>query len=319
MKKYVATCLAVILLCAPLGTLSLVRTEFLPPSPEVQIPAFPTLPEETLPPQDPPIFPEPNEPETPDEPSVPEVPNEPSAPEVPNGPSAPEVPDEPIAPEVPNEPQEPLRAQYVYVKSDGLNVRTGAGTEFATLGQVEKGVLLHFEEKSGNWYKTLYQNRTAYISANSAYTSVTLLEKGQEDVENVIEEGLRLLGVPYVYGAVRLHDGNGNFLRGFTVKKFDCSSLMQYIFYHGAGILLNTTTRTQILQGEPVNGKLKRGDLLFFTNASRYYKQGIERVGHVALYLGDNYILHTASDYAKIEQISEKRWGYYLSARRFFE
>lgn len=125
------------------------------------------------------------------------------------------------------------------------------------------------------------------------------------------------MGVPYVYGAVRYHDGNGNRLNGFTAEKFDCSSLMQYIFYRGAGTLLKTTTRTQVLQGKEVKtADLKRGDLLFFTNASRKDNKGIERVGHVALYLGDNYILHTASDYAKIEQISEARWGYFLTARR---
>ena len=44
---------------------------------------------------------------------------------------------------------------------------------------------------------------------------------------------------------------------------------------------------------------------------------GIERVGHVAIYLGDNYILHTASDYARIEQISSLRWSYYIETRDF--
>ena len=91
---------------------------------------------------------------------------------------------------------------------------------------------------------------------------------------------------------------------------------MQYMFYQGAGIYLNMTTRTQISQGKAVTDDLKRGDLMFFTNESRKNNTGIERVGHVALYLGDNYILHTASDYAKIEQISQTRWSYYLSARR---
>ena len=84
-------------------------------------------------------------------------------------------------------------------------------------------------------------------------------------------------------------------------------------------MLLDVNTRTQVKQGTKVkSGDLQRGDLMFFTNASRYYKTGIERVGHVALYLGDNYILHTASDYAKIEQISSTRWSYFLEARRFF-
>ncbi|MDE7208316.1 MAG: C40 family peptidase [Clostridia bacterium] len=43
----------------------------------------------------------------------------------------------------------------------------------------------------------------------------------------------------------------------------------------------------------------------------------MERVGHVALYLGDNYILHTASDHAVIEEISAKRWSYFIVAKRF--
>ncbi|MDE7306575.1 MAG: C40 family peptidase, partial [Clostridia bacterium] len=125
------------------------------------------------------------------------------------------------------------------------------------------------------------------------------------------------LGTPYVYGAVRLHDGKGNMLKGFTKNAFDCSSLMQYMFYEGAGKLLNVTTRTQVSQGKTVSkSQLKRGDLMFFTNASRKNNTGVERIGHVAIYLGDNYILHTASDYAKIEQISATRWGYFIQAQR---
>ena len=138
-----------------------------------------------------------------------------------------------------------------------------------------------------------------------------------EDIERVIAEGAKLLGTPYVYGAVRLHDGKGKMLSGFSVNAFDCSSLMQYIFYKGADKLLQVNTRTQIYQGTTVSkSKLKRGDLIFFTNASRKNNSGIERVGHVAMYLGDNYILHTASDYAKIEQISTTRWSYYIQAQR---
>ena len=196
-------------------------------------------------------------------------------------------------------------------------MRKGAGTGYASLGTVDSGDMLHLVKKRGDWYETRYRSTTAYISANAAYTTVAYLEKGSEAVERVIAEGLELLGVPYVYGAVRLHDGKGNLLKGFTVTKFDCSSLMQYIFYKGAGILLDVTTRTQVRQGTPVAWKdIRRGDLLFYTNAQRYHKTGVERIGHVALYLGDNYILHTASDYAVIEQMSETRKSYFITARR---
>lgn len=171
--------------------------------------------------------------------------------------------------------------------------------------------------KTGNWYKTYYRNQVAYIYAE--YASVFKLEKTtNKQVENIVAEGYKLLGVPYVYGAVRLHNGKGKLLSGFTAQKFDCSSLVQYIFYQGAGALLEVNTRTQVKQGKYVAKKdLKRGDCIYFTNEERQYNTGIERVGHVALYLGNDYILHTASDYARIEKMSAKRWSFYIEARRF--
>lgn len=207
-------------------------------------------------------------------------------------------------------------ASYISVAGDNVNIRTGAGTGYSSLGAVQKGELLTCLGKEDGWYKTRYLNRTAYIS--SKYASLTEIYANEnEDVEAVIAQGENLLGTPYVYGAVRLHDGNGNLYRGFSITKFDCSSLMQYMFYYGAGVLLNVNSRTQAAQGTAVNkSELQRGDLIFFTNASRYYNTGIERIGHVAIYLGDNYILHTSSDYAKIEQITSLRWSYYIQARR---
>ena len=234
----------------------------------------------------------------------------------------PEIPEAEVPevemPALPEEPEPvPAKAEYIMVRTNGLNVRSGAGASYSSLGTVEKNVLLHFGGTEGGWYRTLYRGKTAYVSAQSSYTSLTDMEAGDERVEAVISEGLKRLGVPYVYGAGRYHDGKGNKLKNFTTSEFDCSSLMQDIFYQGAGVLLDVTTRTQVKQGVKVTkANLQRGDLMFFTNASRKNNTGIERVGHVALYLGDNYILHTASDYAKIEQISSTRWSYFIEGRR---
>ena len=238
-------------------------------------------------------------------------------------PTAPALPEEPEVPEV-NEPDIPVVAEpepgagdYVKILSGGLNIRSGAGTNYASLGTVEKDILMKYAKKSGDWYETYYRGKVAYVSANPKYTAVAVLDTASEKIERVIEEGLRYVGTPYVYGAVRYHDGKGNKLKGFTKEKFDCSSYMQYIFLKGADVLLNTTTRTQISQGKEIKkADIQRGDLLFFTNASRKNNTGIERVGHVALYLGDNYILHTASDYAKVEQITSLRWSYFITAKR---
>ena len=211
------------------------------------------------------------------------------------------------------------KATYIRAKVNGLNLRSGPGSGYSSVGYIDKDDMVVFIDKTGSWYKTMYKNKTAYIYASSAYTELFEMNLHDNDVvEKVIGEGLQLLGFPYVYGATRLHDGAGNLIRGFDPTEYDCSSLMQYMFYHGAGVNLNMTTRTQVKQGSYVSKTdLARGDLIFFTNSQRYNKTGTERIGHVALYLGENYILHTATDYAVIEQISAKRWSYYIETRRF--
>ena len=206
--------------------------------------------------------------------------------------------------------------EYIKVTSSSVNLRSGAGTGYSVVGAAEKDTLYALCGRTGNWYKTYFKNKTAYISAN--YCTVVQMDKSADDkIEKVIEEGCKCIGVTYVYGATRYHDGTGKKLSGFTSSAFDCSSLMQYIFKLGANVNLQVNTRTQVYQGTTVKkSALKRGDLMFFTNSSRKNNTGVERVGHVALYLGDNYILHTASDYAKIEQINSTRWGYYIQSQR---
>ncbi len=210
-------------------------------------------------------------------------------------------------------------ATYVESISSNLNIRASSSTSSSSLGQIQKGERLIYLGQVGSWYKTNYKNQTAYISSNTKYTKLVKQEKSTNElVEKVIESGCKLLGTTYVYGAVRLHDGKGNFYSSFTATKFDCSSLVQYIFYYGANKYLPINTRTQIYQGDYVKpSNLQRGDLIFFTNTSRQYNTGIERVGHVALYLGNEYVLHTASDYAKIEKLTADRWNFYIQANRY--
>jgi peptidoglycan endopeptidase LytE len=230
----------------------------------------------------------------------------------------------PSEPENPEKPQEspPVvivkqTQEYIRCTGENVNLRSGAGTDFSVLGQAEKGETFAVVKKSGSWYEIGYKNKKAYLYADYA-TAFTLEKSENEEVEDVLQKGYSLLGVPYVYGAVRLHDGKGRLLSGFSTLRFDCSSLVQYVFYKGADLLLNTTTRTQVTQGKFVpKSELTRGDCIYFTNETRQYKTGIERVGHVASYLGNDYILHTASDYARIEKMSAQRWKFYIEARRF--
>lgn len=209
---------------------------------------------------------------------------------------------------------------YSYmIKSNtsSLNIRSAPNTGAMIVGKMDKGDMLRFEGEVNGWYKTVYKQKTAYVYAGNNYAYIVKMTQSNEKVESVIAIGETLMGYPYVWGSQRYHWGNGKLNSNFVQGEYDCSALMQYIYYHGANINLDLTTRTQVLQGrEVVSGDLQRGDLMFFTNSSRYNLSGVERIGHVALYLGDNYILHTASDFAVIEEISSTRWKYFIVAKR---
>ena len=202
--------------------------------------------------------------------------------------------------------------------ASSLNVRQGGGTSYAIVGTLDKGDMVMPISKADGWYEIWYLGGSAYISAS--YVEEAAFEKANDKIEQVITEGKKLLGIPYEYGAQRYHYGNGSLNSAYDGKSYDCSSLMQYVFKIGANVNLAMTSREQSLQGKEISRQdIRRGDLLFFTNASRFNNTGLERIGHVALYLGDNMILHTASDHAVIEPISATRSSYFITARRLIE
>lgn len=216
----------------------------------------------------------------------------------------------------PEEQPAPTPKYDVMVMSNvnNLNVRSGKGSGYSALGSINAKDMLAYVSTEGGWYKVRYKRGYGYVSAS--YTQIKyMLMSDNQAVEDVLHIAKGLMGYPYVWGAQRYHWGNGILNHNFVQGQFDCSSLVQYVFYIGAGVVLDVNTRTQVYQGRTVS-ELSRGDVMFFTNADRVGLSGLDRVGHVAIYLGDNYILHTASDYAVIEPISSLRWSYFIVGKR---
>ncbi len=214
-----------------------------------------------------------------------------------------------------NQVQENAYVHYAVATTSSLRIRSNTSSNSSVLGYLDynDGLLIYGED--GNYYKTVYKEKTAYVHKN--YCKKLSIKKSSESVEKATELGSRLLGYPYVWGSQRYHWGNGVLNKNFVMGEFDCSAFVQYIYYHSNNVILDVTTRTQVKNGWAVEkSQLKRGDLMFFTNASRKDKTGNERIAHVAIYLGENYILHTASDHAVIEPISSTRWSYYICTRR---
>jgi lipoprotein Spr len=94
----------------------------------------------------------------------------------------------------------------------------------------------------------------------------------------VIETGKKYLHTPYKFGS-----------SSTTTRTFDCSSFVQRV-YKSLGINLPRSSRQQAKVGVPVSkSNLQVGDLIFF----RSYGSKSNRITHVAIYAGNNQILHT--------------------------
>ena len=217
--------------------------------------------------------------------------------------------------ETPDDEQEKRKRLYAVSTASSLRVRSLPNSNSKVVGYLDKNDAVLITQSEGEYFKTVYKEQTAYVYA--PYCKIMEIDAENQSVEDAIDLGSALLGYPYVWGSQRYHWGNGKLNKNFVEGEFDCSALVQYVYYLSNGVILDVTTRTQVFNGEIVEREdLRRGDLMFFTNASRKNKTGVERIGHVGIYFGNNYILHTATDHAVIEPISSARWGYYITARR---
>jgi cell wall-associated NlpC family hydrolase len=106
------------------------------------------------------------------------------------------------------------------------------------------------------------------------------------------------LGKKYVYGGETPRGG------------FDCSGFVQYVFGRH-GVVLPRTSRQQAGAGRALSrtiAALKPGDLMLFSS-----KGG--RVDHVAIYAGDNRILHSSAGAGGVvyDDLSTPRGKWYLA------
>ncbi len=106
-------------------------------------------------------------------------------------------------------------------------------------------------------------------------------------IEKLIITAKSLAGRPYKYGA-ELKE---------APRCFDCSGFIQYV-YKKIGIKLPRCAVEQAEKGRLVKNKksLKPGDLIFFRGERGHYKKKLPGVvGQVAMYLGNDRIIHASS------------------------
>lgn len=132
----------------------------------------------------------------------------------------------------------------------------------------------------------------------------------ERKADSIITLGMKFMGAPYDFDAPL---GQTN--------TFDCSSFTNYLF-GTYGIKLPRNSRQQSAHGTEVSlGELRKGDLLFFTTPQRKGNTGVDRIGHVSIYIGDNKLLHTyrVGIGVTVTELNESWKNRFITAKRIIK
>ncbi|OBZ16258.1 hypothetical protein A8L34_26615 [Bacillus sp. FJAT-27264] len=197
-----------------------------------------------------------------------------------------------------------------------VRLRTAPSVNSNVLKYLQKGEIVSILEVTNSYFYKVQSasGDVGYVSSGSQYISLTsagstpakpaptptpapVVPNPSNAVERVISAGMGYLGTPYEFGSSRNN-----------TDTFDCSDFIRQIFMDAGVVKLPADSRQQgdwVKQNSAVVkdiSGLKRGDLMFFmsyrgNSASAYagVNKLTEKITHVAIYLGDNKVLHTYS------------------------
>ncbi|WP_225999211.1 stalk domain-containing protein [Paenibacillus sp. BJ-4] len=208
----------------------------------------------------------------------------------------------------------PTRAIRIVSRDDffttvlsGVNLRSKPDSSGASpsLRLIPSGEKVHvIREVNALWLEVRTKdNLTGYISAKPKYSDYTSPSLAEQQGDELIAYGEKFLGSPYEFGAAT----------GQT-STFDCSSFVGEVFRHTLSIVLPRVSYDQAKEGREVGlNELRKGDLLFFS------ARGLE-IGHVAIYAGNNKLLHTFSKERGVhfDTLDGKWQERFVTARRLF-
>ena len=192
--------------------------------------------------------------------------------------------------------------EMLVVTTDILNVREEPNTNCTIYMQVATGEQLEIlEDEVNGWYKININNIVGYVSGEfvekrnvlptavvvkqvvaTTTTTVTpsvdtsqLSNEVSQTAVDLIDYAMQFLGNPYVAGGYSLTTGT------------DCSGFVKLIFEH-FGYDLPRSSSDYLYTGTQIPlSALKPGDLIL-------YKYG-SSIGHVAIYIGNNQIIHAST------------------------
>jgi cell wall-associated NlpC family hydrolase len=189
---------------------------------------------------------------------------------------------ESYASEITKPTQSVVEGILTYTTAENTRVREVRGVDTPILMVLDPGTPVVATAAVGGWYKVEYEGESGYIYNSQLDTSkLAILQekvqvKKQSKADDLITYAKQFLGNPYRFGGNSLTNG------------VDCSGFTVQIF-RAFGYNLQRSSRAQFANnGYRVNqSDIMPGDLVF------YGRSGV--VDHVAIYIGDNQIIHANS------------------------
>ena len=206
---------------------------------------------------------------------------------------------------------------YGKVTGNKVNLRSGPGTSYGAVHQLNIGDQAYVVGFNKQWYKVIHDDWIGYVRSdylqltqipyenqgsahkpkffvNGQSTGVPVSPdalKKENTRQAIITEARKYLGIPYLWG-------------GTTPTGFDCSGFTQYVL-NKCGISIPRTTTEQYTTGVYIpKQQLQPGDLVFLQNT---YRAGIS---HVGIYIGNDQMIHASS--SKGVTISSLSGAYYV-------
>jgi len=206
-----------------------------------------------------------------------------------------------------------LRDKIIYAKDFGFSY-SEADSSSTHISDLLLGNILVLEGTENNYFKVRYpDDRLAYVLKSETLNYQDWLVQNPS-ADNILAVAQQHLGRPYLWG-------------GTSGKGMDCSGFTKTVFYNN-GLMLPRDASQQVhvgieLKHDTTWQNLLPGDFLFFGRKATLEKK--ERITHVAIYMGDGKIIHSAGT-VKIESLyrddpnfSEHRFNTFVRAKRMLK
>lgn len=185
-------------------------------------------------------------------------------------------------------------ASTKYVTSSTLEIRKKATSSSKSVGHYKKGDEVLVCKVTGNWAKIkknkkYYYVYAKYLSAKKKKTAKAA--RMTKSGKSVVQYAKKFIGNPYRYGGTSLTKGT------------DCSGFTKSVYKH-FGISLPHSSSAQRRVGHKVSwGNKKPGDIICYS-------------GHVAIYIGNNKIIHASNPRSGIKISKYIKYRSVLCVRR---